>query len=424
MYDKAEIRVKAGSGGDGAVSFRREKFVPLGGPDGGNGGPGGNVVLLADRGIASLRLFKRNRLYRAGDGQPGRGKKMKGRTGTDLVLRVPVGTIVWEERSVGGASLVADLTQPGEEAIAARGGGGGWGNVHFASPTNQVPRLAEKGEEGEQKSLMMELRLIADVGVIGFPNVGKSSLLATASKARPKIANYAFTTLEPVLGAVEVDGQSFVLAEIPGLIEGAHAGRGLGFEFLRHALRTKMLIHVVDGAGDEPVADMASVNTELRLFDGGLAGKPQVLAVNKVDLPEVRAKKGEIEAAFAQGGIPVYFVSAATGEGISLLMHKVAEMLRDIAALEAERSAGPSVVLRPTPKAGLEVHREGDSFVMSATEIDRIVTRVDMSDPEVMRQVRAQMEKMGLGRALARAGVKLGDRVVLRSKGRDYEWHQ
>jgi GTP-binding protein len=417
MFDKAEIRVRAGNGGDGAVTFRREKFVPLGGPDGGNGGAGGAVILMADPSYSSLRVFKRNLVYRAGHGGQGKGQKKKGKQGNDLVLRVPVGTIVWEQTWDKGNALLADLAEPRQEAVVARGGRGGWGNVHFATSTNQTPRIAQKGEAGEEKGLFLELRLIADVGIIGFPNAGKSSLLATASRAKPKIADYPFTTLEPVLGVVDLDADSFVLAEIPGLIEGAHAGRGLGSEFLRHALRTKVLIHLVDGTSVSPVDDMVRVNTELRLFDGGLAGKPQALAINKIDLPEVQEKVAEIRSAFAQGGMPVFFISAVTGEGVKALMAEAYRTLKQLAAAE-EAEEKPKRVFRPAPRAVSGVHKEAGVFVIDSQEVERILARVDIDDPEVMRQVRGQLERTGIVHALEKAGVKPGDLV----RCGEYEW--
>ena len=255
------------------------------------------------------------------------------------------------------------------------------------------------------------------MGIIGFPNAGKSSLLATASRAKPKIADYPFTTLEPVLGVVDLDADSFVLAEIPGLIEGAHAGRGLGSEFLRHALRTKVLIHLVDGTSVSPVDDMVRVNTELRLFDGGLAGKPQVLAINKIDLPEVQEKVAEIRSAFAQGGMPVFFISAVTGEGVKALMAEAYRTLKQLAAAE-EAEEKPKRVFRPAARAVSGVHKEAGVFVIDSQEVERILARVDIDDPEVMRQVRGQLERTGIVHALEKAGVKPGDLV----RCGEYEW--
>ncbi len=379
---------------------------------------GGDVIATADPSLASLRLFKRNQVYRAGDGAQGKGQKKKGKHGNDLILKLPVGTVVWEQRSEGN-ELIADLSTPGQEAVVARGGKGGWGNVHFATSTNQAPRIAQKGEKGEEKSLILELRLIADVGIIGFPNVGKSSLLASASRAKPKIADYPFTTLEPILGVVELGNRTFVLAEIPGLIEGAHAGRGLGSEFLRHALRTKVLVHLVDGTSTSPVDDMVRVNTELRLFDGGLAAKPQIIAVNKIDLPEVQAKVPEIKSAFAQGGMPIFFVSAATGEGVTALMNEAYNILHELETFEAEEGAArQKAIFRPQPRGGPSVHKDGDVFVIDSAEIERVIARVDINDPEVMRQVRGLIDRSGVGRALVKAGMASGDKV----RSGEFEW--
>jgi GTP-binding protein len=326
-------------------------------------------------------------------------------------LRVPVGTIVWQETETEDRSLFGDLTEDGQELVIAEGGRGGWGNVHFATSTNQTPRIAQKGETGKENQYLLELRLIADVGIIGFPNVGKSSLLAKSSRAKPKVADYPFTTLEPILGVVDVGIHNFVLAEIPGLIEGAHAGRGLGSEFLQHALRTKVLIHLVDGTSASPADNIALVNTELRLFDGGLAGKPQIIAVNKMDLPEVREKVKEIRSLFNGAGLPVFFISAATGDGVPELMNEAYRLLKQVESLETEEDVAAEKVFRPVPRQSQEVYLDGDVFVINSPEIERIVTRVDLEDPEVMRQLRGQLEKTGINRALIKAGIKGGDKV-------------
>jgi len=267
MFDRVEIVVKAGNGGNGVVSFRRERFVPFGGPDGGDGGGGGDVVIMADSGVTDLRAFKQKRFYRAGDGSDGKGKKKHGKKGENLILTVPVGTVVSYKTQIGGHALIADLEQLGQQVVMAKGGKGGLGNTHFTSSTNQAPQIAQEGEVGEENSIILEMRLIADVGIIGYPNVGKSTLLATVSAAKPKIALYPFTTREPILGVAGVGQRSFVLAEIPGLIDGAHLGRGLGHDFLRHIVRTKIVIHLIDGSSASPAEDMIRVNWELSLFD-------------------------------------------------------------------------------------------------------------------------------------------------------------
>jgi GTP-binding protein len=347
MFDKVGIVVKAGGGGNGTVSFRREKFVPFGGPDGGDGGDGGDVIVRAEPAVTSLKVLARKRYYRAADGRNGGNKKRHGRNGENLLLTVPVGTVVSYKSQIGDSAVIADLDQPGEEVVVAKGGKGGFGNTHFASSTNQAPQVAQEGEEGEENSIILELKLIADVGLIGYPNVGKSSLLAAVSAAKPKIASYPFTTLEPVLGVAEVGERSFVLAEIPGLIDGAHLGRGLGHDFLRHIIRTRMLIHLVDGGSPSPVEDMIRVNNELSLFDSALAQKPQLAAVNKIDLPEVRARLAEIRDGFSVVGTKVFFVSAATGEGIPELMAETMKLLKSTAKPEAGKI---KKVFHPQPR--------------------------------------------------------------------------
>lgn len=404
------------------MSFRREKFVPFGGPDGGDGGSGGDVVVVADPSVTDFRRFKRKRIYRAGRGGAGGSRKKHGSDGESVILAVPLGTVVLRgEPEIDEAVLIADLEQEGQRAVLAKGGKGGRGNIHFASSTNQAPKIAQGGGAGEEKSVILELRLIADAGIIGYPNAGKSTLLAAASAARPKIAGYPFTTLEPVLGAVEVGQQGFVLAEIPGLIEDAHLGRGLGHDFLQHVMRTRVLVHMVDGASASPVEDMGRVSAELGLFDSTLAEKPQLVAVNKIDLPEVRVRIAEIEKDFADAGVRVFFVSAATGEGVPELMAETVELLkRETAAAEpVEKAAG--VVYRPQPKSrGISVHKEGDTFVVKVSKLERVITSTGLGDAEIRWQLRRQLTRMGAGKALERAGVKPGDRV--RCGNVEMEW--
>jgi len=419
MYDNVEITVKAGDGGDGIVSFRREKYVPFGGPDGGDGGDGGDVVIVADPGLTSLKLFRNRGNYRAGKGGNGMGRKRHGKKGKDLVLSVPVGTVALDKGEDDGGVLIADCVQAGKQELVARGGRGGQGNTHFVSSTNQAPRIAQKGDTGETRNLVLEMRLIADVGVIGFPNAGKSTLLAKASAARPKIADYPFTTLEPVLGVVEIGIKSFVIAEIPGLIEGAHLGKGLGHDFLRHIIRTRVLIHIVDGSSDSPVENMIRVNTELSLFDPALADKPQLVAVNKIDLPRTQERLTDIRKDFRDSGIPAFFISAATGEGVEKLM---AEAMKMLEKTDESITAGKEVaraVFRPQPGgAGASVHKEGDTFVIEAPELERIVSGLDISGLEVRQQLRIPLGRYGVNRALEKAGIKPGDRV----RCGDFEW--
>jgi GTP-binding protein len=410
MIDKVEMRVKAGDGGSGAVGFRREMYVPYGGPDGGDGGSGGNVVLRADKSTDSLRVYQRKKVYRAESGKNGAGRQKHGKDGKDIVLEVPPGTIIFSEED-GGRLMLADLEKDGDRVIVAGGGKGGWGNVHFKSSTNQAPRIALRGEKGEEKIIQLEMRLIADVGIIGYPNVGKSTLLAKASAAKPKIANYPFTTLEPVLGVVEIGMDSFVMAEIPGLIEGAHTGKGLGHDFLQHAMRTKIFIHMVDGASEKPAEDMMKVNGELAMFDASLAQKSQIVAINKTDLPEVKAKLGSIKEEFSGTGLRVHYISAAMGDGVEGLMAEAMKVLKAQKA-EEKKAELPVKVFRPQPREDrVKVHREGDVWVVKASWLDRLIAGGGATAEELHWQLNQQLRKLGAEKTLEKAGVKAGDRI-------------
>lgn len=421
MFDTAEIKVRAGKGGSGAISFRREKFVPFGGPDGGDGGAGGSVLLEASSSVSNLRRYNQTRSYRAGDGGDGMGKKMHGKNGGDLILTVPLGTVVAYRGQDGDAVPVADLEQPGQQVVIARGGEGGMGNVHFASSTNQAPRIAQEGEAGEEKEILLELRLIADVGIIGYPNCGKSTLLAASSAARPKIADYPFTTLEPVLGVVEVGGRPLVLAEIPGLIEGAHLGRGLGHDFLRHIARTRVLIHLVDGSSTAPAEDVAQVNAELGLFDATLARKPQLVVVNKIDQPQVRSRIADIVSSFSVAGTSPLFISAVTGEGVAELM---AETLKILDRAEVNSGVDEKVserVFRPLPRGSdLCLHKDGDTFVITVPKLERIIARKGTAEAEAYRYVIRYLERRGISRDLRRMGIRPGDKV--RCGSLEWDW--
>ncbi|MDA0256816.1 MAG: GTPase ObgE, partial [Chloroflexi bacterium] len=330
MIDCVEFEVVAGSGGDGAVSFRREKFVPNGGPDGGDGGRGGDVVLLAVDRLSTLRVLQDRRPRRAVAGQGGGPSKRHGRSAPDLELRVPAGTVVWELDAAGepGDEPLVDLADAGASAVVARGGRGGWGNRRFTSSTRQAPRFAQRGAAGEQRRLRLELRLLADVGIVGLPNAGKSTLLRSWSAATPKVAAYPFTTLEPELGVVEVGDDTFVAADVPGLIEGASAGHGLGHEFLSHLERTSVLVHVVDASAAEPLADLDLVNAEIAAFvpprplGAPLATRPQLVALNKIDDPTARERIAELGAALDARGMPWLAISAATREGTRQLAQR------------------------------------------------------------------------------------------------------
>lgn len=423
MFDRVEICVVGGNGGNGVVSFRREKFVPFGGPDGGDGGKGGDVIIRADSNVDDFRRLENKGIYRAGNGKHGKGKKKHGKDGEILVFLVPVGTRISRETE-DGIALVADLEQEGQQVVAAKGGEGGRGNARYASSTNQAPRIAQKGESGEKSSIILELRLISDAGIIGHPNAGKSTLLTAASAARPRIAAYPFTTREPVLGTVTVEEESFVLAEIPGLIEGAHAGKGLGHEFLRHILRTRLLIHLVDGSSPSPVENMLQVNRELTLFDPLLAQKPQLVAVNKIDLPEVKERISELKKDFQLAGVHPFFVSAETGEGVPQLMAETMKLIKQVKTefqpvVEVTEKA--EKVFRPQPRQPrFTVHKEGDTFVIVSPELERLVAMSDTTNPEVRRQLTQRSIRIGIYKALEKAGIKQGEKV--RCSDLEWEW--
>jgi GTP-binding protein len=337
FIDEAEVHVRAGDGGRGCVAFLREKYRPHGGPAGGDGGDGGDVVFVVDPGLTTLLDFKFQSIITAGRGEHGRGKEQYGKRGADQVVRVPAGTIV---RDAETAEVIADLRAPHERCIVARGGRGGKGNMHFATPTNQAPRFTIPETPGEERRLKLELQLMADVGLVGYPNAGKSTLITKVSAARPRIADYPFTTLVPHLGVVRADDEhSFVLADIPGLIEGAHRGLGLGDRFLRHVSRTSLLIHLIDvggGSGRDPLADYDAINHELRAFDAALAEKPQVVVGNKLDLTEARERFSETRARFAVRGVTLWGISAATGDGVPALMRHVGQQWQAVRAAASE----------------------------------------------------------------------------------------
>jgi GTP-binding protein len=419
LYDRVEVSVRAGDGGDGVVGFRREKFVPFGGPDGGDGGDGGNVVIKADPGITDLKMYRPHKLYKAQKGENGKGQKKHGKGGKDLVLLVPVGTIALGISGTAEELLIADCEEPGQQEIVALGGRGGQGNTHFATSTNQAPRIAQKGEKGEERTIILEMRLIADVGIIGFPNAGKSTLLSRISAAHPKIDSYRFTTLEPVLGVVEAGKKEFIIAEIPGLIEGAHLGKGLGHDFLRHIVRTRVLIHLVDGTSETPVEDMIRVNNELSMYDPELARKPQVVAVNKIDLPGMKDRLDNIETEFGHAGVSVLFISAETGAGIQYLVDETSNLLEKSGKRILAGKKVPAAVFHPQPRqVEATIKKDGDIYVVNSPDLERIISGVDMTNDEVRRQLQRPMSRYGVTRALEKAGVKPGDKV----RCGDYEW--
>jgi GTP-binding protein len=422
FYDHSKIFVKAGDGGNGSSHFRREKFAPLGGPDGGDGGRGGSVYLEATTNLNTLIDYRYRHHFKADAGGDGIRQKMHGAKGDDIVLTVPCGTIV---RDADTNEIIADLVDEGQRVMVARGGRGGLGNTHFATSTHQAPREAQKGEPGEERWILLELRLIADVGLVGYPNAGKSTLLSVVTAARPKIADYPFTTLSPNLGVVGVgqvasgDEFGFVLADIPGLIEGAAQGVGLGHEFLRHVRRTRLLIHMLDGASFErdPWQDFLTINQELREYDEQLAKRPQIVVFNKMDLPEAQERWPELKAKAEKNGYPVFAISAATHQGTSELMQYTAKRLLEIQQEEAERAAtevNPDMdgaVLRPQPSDAFTVSKEDDVYVVRGKRVERAVSMTDLENEEGMDRLQITLAKMGVTKALEEAGVKVGDIV-------------
>jgi len=410
FLDEAEIFVQAGNGGDGSMHFHREKFVPLGGPDGGDGGSGGDVILRSDRSINTLFMFKRRRRFAAENGQPGGPSRMRGKSGQDLVIPVPVGTVV---RDAESGQTLADLTEDNQMLVVAKGGIGGLGNVHFKSSTNQAPRFAEKGEPGQSRTLDLELKVIAEVGLVGLPNAGKSTLLSVISAARPKIADYPFTTLSPNLGVVEVDEDyTLVAADIPGLIEGAHEGVGLGHEFLRHIERTLVLLHLLDGSADDPLAGFRQINAELGAHASSLLEKPQIVVVTKLDLSEASERWPALERELHAAGYPVMGISAATGSGVRELVYRTADLVRSEASkVEAARSDEVEVITVPPNPEYFEIERKRGTFYVTGHAVERLVVMTDLDNDEAVYRLQKRLKRMGVFAALTRAGAREGSKV-------------
>lgn len=427
FVDQVRIWVKGGDGGNGAAHFRREKYVPAGGPDGGDGGRGGNVEAEVQGGLSTLLDLRYRTRYAAGNGGHGAGKQQHGRDGEDLVLPVPPGTII---RDAESGEVLADLLYPGQRAILAFGGRGGRGNPHFATPTRRAPKFAEQGEPGEERQLELELKLLADVGLVGFPNAGKSTLIARLSAARPKIADYPFTTLVPNLGVVWVgEGQSFAVADVPGLIPGASAGAGLGLDFLRHVERTRVLVHVVDlGAmepGRDPVADWRAIAGELAAHRPDLLERPQLVAANKLDLTGARERLEEARPAFAEAGLAVYPISAATGEGLEALVAALADLVLPAKAAEAEkgRRLAPGQVEyvgrteRPRrPDGPLTAVRQDGAWVVTGQGLERLVQKADLANEAAVQHLQRVFRERGVDDFLASAGVQEGELVRIAGK--------
>ncbi len=418
LFDEAKIYVKGGDGGDGAIAFRREKFVPFGGPSGGHGGRGGDVYLVVDPNLNTLVHFKSRVHFKAEKGGRGSGKKQQGKQGEDLEIAVPPGTMAYGAES---GELVADLTEADQRALVAKGGRGGRGNSAFATSTNQAPRIAEHGEPGEERWLRLELKLIADVGLVGMPNAGKSTLLSVVSAARPKIADYPFTTLQPNLGVVTVDGyQTFVMADVPGLIEGASEGAGLGHQFLRHVERTRLLIHLLDGAGADPLADFEAINRELAQFSPKLAAKPQIAALNKMDLADTQAWWPLVKEELEEQGVEVHAISAVSQEGVRTLVRRTFELLQ--ALPEPEPEPEEMAVFRPLEEdeMAFTIEPEAGGWRVRGERVERIAAMTPFVVPEAAARFQRQLRALGVEAALAEAGVEPGDTVYIGD--RELEW--
>jgi GTP-binding protein len=421
FLDRVKIWVRAGAGGDGAATFRREAHVPRGGPDGGDGGRGGSVHLRVDAGQTTLRDFRYAHHFKATPGGRGERARRHGKAGEDLILAIPPGTAVYDDAT---GELVADLVAVGQEAMVARGGRGGLGNTHFKTATHQAPRHAQKGEPGEERSLRLELRLIADVGLVGLPNAGKSTILAALTAARPKIADYPFTTLEPNLGVLDLgeeDGRRPTIADVPGLIEGASTGAGLGHAFLRHVERTRVLVHVVDGATANPEWDHSVIRDELRAHDPGLLEKPIVVAFNKLDLPPAAAAWPAFRAAREADALAVVGLSADTGEGLDRLREGISALLPDAAELAAPPEPAGVVVHRIEAMGDrFVVEREDGAFRIRGRRIERLAAQTNFDNEESAERFQRDLTRLGIDEELRRAGVARGDTV--RIGATELEW--
>ena len=410
MYlDEAEIYVESGRGGDGMVHFHREKYKPRGGPDGGDGGRGGDVILEVNTNINTLFDFRHKSRYIADSGKNGGPNNMSGKSGKDLVVYVPPGTLVYDNET---GDLMGDLVDDGQQLVVAKGGRGGRGNQHFATSRNQTPRMAERGEPEEGRTLRLELKMIADIGIVGVPNAGKSSLLSVVTNAKPKIGNYPFTTLSPNLGVAKLDVDTvIVLADIPGLIEGAHQGVGLGFSFLRHIQRTKVLIHVLDGLSEDPISDFSQINSEMALFDEKIQDKPQIVAFNKMDLPSVQEKWAEVKSKIKALGYDILPISTVSHENVDQLMWRAVELIAEAPEPEPVEVM-PVYRASEDPKA-FTIEELEDGWQVNGAAIERAAAMTYWEHHESVRRFQRLMENIGVEEALREAGVEEGDTVYI-----------
>lgn len=410
--DYAKIYASSGKGGNGAVSFRREKYIASGGPDGGDGGKGGDVYFEVDQDINTLIDFRYKKKFKAENGANGEGARKSGKAGADLYIKVPIGTIIKDSKT---NEVLADMSEKGQKTLVLRGGRGGKGNTHFATSTRQAPRFSQGGEDGEEKEIILELKLLADVGLIGYPSVGKSTILSVVTAATPKIAEYHFTTLEPNLGVVKPEyGESFVMADIPGLIEGASEGIGLGIQFLRHIERTRLLLHVIDVSASEgrnPVEDFHIINKELEKYSKKLSKRKQIIVANKIDAMQDAKLYEELEKLAKQNHLEIFKISAATGEGLKELMHEVSKILKTLPKEELVETTSNKKVYKLEEEEPYTITKEEDMYIVDGPAIRKLMKRVNMEDNESLYYFQKNLEELGVNKKLREAGVKEGDSV-------------
>ena len=419
--DYVKIIAKAGNGGNGAISFRHEKYVAAGGPDGGDGGKGGGVYFIGDHDANTLIVFRYKKKFKAENGNNGEGARRFGKSGEDLYIKVPIGTIVKDAKT---GRVLADLSEKGQKALILRGGRGGKGNSNFATATRQAPRFAQDGEDGEEKELILELKLLADVGLIGFPNVGKSTLLSIVTDAKPKIADYHFTTLDPNLGVVKKEyGDSFVIADIPGIIEGASEGVGLGIQFLRHIERTRLLLHVIDVSGSEgrdPVEDFYTINEELKKYSQKLSERKQIIVANKIDSMQDESLYNNLEKLAKKKGLEIFKISAATNVGIKELMNHVSQVLKTLPKENLVEIKDEEKVYTLEDEEPFTINKEGNNYIIDGPAVEKLMKRVNLNDNESMYYFHKMLDELGVSQKLKEMGIKDGDNVTI--AGWELEW--
>jgi GTP-binding protein len=417
FIDEVRIKVQSGKGGDGVIHFRHEKFVPLGGPDGGDGGRGGDVIFQVKETLNTLSSFRHKQVFRAQSGSRGGGNNKTGRSGEDLIIHVPPGTLVYDDDQ---DILLGDLVEPGQSLTVCKGGRGGRGNARFSSSRNKAPRIAERGEPINELNLRLELKLIADIGFVGVPNAGKSTLLSVVTNAKPKIAPYPFTTLQPNLGVADLDlDNTLVLADIPGLIEGAHQGIGLGHDFLKHIQRTRVLIHLLDGLAENPVLDFSQINSELSLFDPKLADKPQIVVLNKMDIPDVEARWPTIRSEIEKRGYEIYPISALTRTGVRPVLYRANQLLEELPKLEMEPVELPVYRVESDPRV-FSISQTPEGWRVTGDSIERAAAMTYWEYDQAVRRFQKILSTLGIEDALKEAGVMAGDSVFIGEN--ELEW--